>query len=181
MTTPRATARRTSLEKHREEVIALLLTGWKPEEIATKYRVNPSSLTKFQRRHADKLSSLRAEVERRVEDAAIASKVRRILDADADYHLLGDVITARQKDERYDEPGYSTGLMAHSLKAIGGGDNMSIVDEFKVDTAMVAERRALRRSVAEELAQLPRPDINIQQNIVLIRQVIGVDDSIALG
>ena len=44
-----------------------------------------------------------------------------------------------------------------------------------------AEMRAIYRAVAEEMGQLPKADTNVQQSIILIRQVIGVDNAIPIG
>ena len=51
------------------------------------------------------------------------------------------------------------------------------MDEYKVDTALIAERRALRREVAEALDALPRgSNINIDNRTqILIREYGGID------
>ena len=179
---PRATKRRTVLERNRAEVAAILATGEPHAEVARIFGVERSSVLRFQERHIEAIQLMAAELERQVTDALLAHKVNRIWDAQADYDRLGDIIDARSKDTRYDEPGYATGLMAHTLRQIGTGKTAEIVDEFKVDTALVAERRTLRRAVAEELDHLPRGanvSVNVQQNFV--RYIIGADPEIELG
>jgi hypothetical protein len=142
--------------KTRKQVEGWIVEGITDAEIARRVGVHRSAVGFFRRRHAASIAPAIAEIERRIEDAAIADKVRRILDADADYQKLGQVIEARASDTRYDEPGYQTGVMVHTLKQIGTGKNAELVDEYKVDTAVIAERRALRREVAEALDALPR-------------------------
>ena len=168
--------------KTRAQVDAWLLEGVPNTEIARRVGVHHSAVWRYAKKHEDRLAPVVAEIERQITDAAIASKVNRILDADRDYRRLGEVIEARATDARYDEPGYRSGVMVHQLKQIGSGRNTQTVDEYKVDTALVAERRALRREVAEELDQLPRGNnINIDNRTqILIRQVDGYDPS-ALG
>lgn len=112
---------------------------------------------RFVDRHAEELAVEQAKVDRAVVDVALRDKERRIREADADYWRLQDVIDARAGDTRYDEPGYSTGTMVHQVKSIGSGPFAHEVDEYKVDTAVIDARRALRREVAEELGQIERP------------------------
>lgn len=176
MTTRRLTKRRAVLERHKSEVLALVVEGRGDPEIAAKYGCRRESVYLFRERYKDLLLGMRGEVERQVEAAAIAHVVNRVFDADADYNRLGEVIDARAGDPRYTEPGYRSGLMVHEVKAIGAGENFAVVDQYKVDTALIAERRALRRAVAEELGQLPRAEVNVDARTqILIRQVEGFD------
>lgn len=160
------------------KVRALMIEGLSDREIAERIKVSRQAITAFRARHPQEIERAAAEVVRQVEEAAIAHKVNRVLDADADYQRLGQVIAARAADERYDEPGYATGMMVHRIKAIGTGKHQTIVDEFEVDTAVIAERRALRKAVAEELDQLPRGS-NAQIGVgveVVVRTLIGMRD-----
>ena len=171
--------RRVVLErpKQRAKALALIVEGKKDSEIAALMKVSRQAVTKFRARHQDEIAPAVEEVERQIIDYAIAHKVNRIADADADYGRTTALLEARANDKRYDEPGYSTGLMVHQLKVIGTGRNQQVIDEYKPDTALLAERRALRRSVAEELNDLPRGDVNItnNQSLVLVRQYGGFD------
>ena len=161
--------------KIRADVEAWILEGVTDAEIARRVGVHRSAIGYFRKRHAAELASHIAAVERRIEDAAIADKVQRILDADSDYQRLGQVIAARASDTRYEEPGYKTGTMVHQYRMVGGGKNARLVDEYKVDAALIAERRALRRQVAEELDQLPRSttNVNIDARSIVVRYVEG--------
>lgn len=164
----------------REKVIAMLMDGVTPAEVArqvstSRHPVTRAAVCAFRKRHAEELQPIIEQVEKQITDAAIADKVQRILDADADYKRLGDIIAARATDKRYEEPGYSSGLMTHTLRQIGTGRNAEVVDEYKVDTALVAERRALRREVAEALGQLPKPQVNIDNRSLTVFS-IKVDD-----
>ena len=166
----------------------MVIEGLTDREIAAALSTKSLSITHqaiaaYRKRHAAELGPVVAEIERQITDAAIASKVTRILDADRDYQRLGSVIEARAADMRYDEPGYRTGVMVHQLKQVGSGRNAETVDEYKVDTALIAERRALRREVAEALDALPRgtTTVNVDNRVqVLIREIGGYDPN-ALG
>lgn len=174
MSGTRLAKRRTVLERPKQcaQAIALVLEGKSDADVAAVMKVSRQAVTAFRHRHADELAPAVAEIERQIIDYAIADKVNRIAGADADYNALGAVIEARANDKRYDEPGYATGLMAHTLKVIGSGRNQEVIDEYKVDTALVAERRAIRREVAEALGQLPKTtDITIENQVsVIVRE-----------
>lgn len=171
---------RRSLRKPavRAQVKALILEGLSERAIAERVGVDHASIQRFKARHAVELAGMVAEVERHIEDAAISHKVNRILAADDEHTRLGQVIEARAADKRYDEPGYATGMMVHEIKSVGAGESATLVDQYKVDTAVVAERRALRRAVAEELAQLPRPnvDVNVAVGVTVVYVEGGKDE-----
>ena len=171
---PKAT-KPLSKAKTRAQVDAWLIEGIPHPEIARRVGVQRVAIWRYAKKHEARLAPVVAEIERQITDAAIASKVNRILDADADYRRLGEVIEARANDTRYDEPGYRTGVLVHQLKQIGSGRNAETVDEYKTDTALIAERRALRREVAEALDALPRAGITFNDNRkqVLVRYVEG--------
>lgn len=173
-TQPNAT-RALDRPKTRKQVEAWILEGVKDAEIARRVGVHRSAIFRFRQRHIEDIAPAVEQVEKQIADAAIADKVRRILDADEDYRRLGSVIEARANDTRYDEPGYKSGVMVHQPKQIGSGKSATLVDEYKVDTALIAERRALRRAVAEELGALPRPEthVNIDNRRIVVRYVEG--------
>ena len=180
MTAARLTKRRTVLEKNAAEVVAVLACGDKHADVARMFGCSREGVSYFANKYEAEIAALQAERDRQITDARIADQVQRVLDADADYQALGAVMEARATDMRYTEPGYRTGTMAHSLKSVGSGENAQIVSEFKVDTALIAERRALRRAVAEELNQIARPAINVQVNDNR-RYVLTWDDGTPAG
>jgi hypothetical protein len=145
-------------------------------QIGERVHKSRAWLTKIKRypHVQERIAEIRQQMADAIVQAGIAVKVNRIKDAQADYDRLGAVIEARAQDTRYDEPGYATGLMAHKLKQIGAGKSATLVDEFEVDTALVAERRVLRRSVAEELAQIQRPsEFHGPMRELIIREYAG--------
>lgn len=166
MTTPRVTSRRTALEKHREEVIALLLTGSKPVEIATKYKVSRSSLTKFMVRHVDKLTALRTEIQKRSEDYLVADKVARIAAKDQRWALLEQV----RRERAAGGTGLESGLVVKTYKMVGSGKNAVMVEEYKIDPGLLDGFDRIERGAAEELGQIPKADQNVNLRAqVLIR------------
>ena len=144
-------------------------------EISLRVKKSEKWLNELKRKPwvRERISEIRQAISDAVLQEGIAVKVNRIQDAQQDYDRLGAVIDARAADMRYDEPGYSTGLMSHKLRQVGAGKSAVIVDEYEVDTVLVAERRTLRRAVAEELAQLPRPDVHVGDKNVFILEVVA--------
>lgn len=178
MTVARITTRRTRLERRHAEVVAMIVEGKSGHAIAQHFGAATHSVLNFQKRHEAEILAARAEFGLAVVGAAISRQANRILGYQEDYDRLGGVIEARQEDTRYTEPGYSTGLMAHSLKSVGVGRRATVVDEFKVDTSLIQARNVIRRSVAEELAQLPRPDVHIGDKNVFILEVAPPPDHV---
>lgn len=166
MTQARATKRRTSLEKHKDEVVALLLTGWTQEQVATKYKVNPSSVHRFIDRHADRLEDLRAEVAKQTTDYAIADKVNRIAELQHWYDL-----TRQEADE------FGITVVERVFTMEGKGDDAKeVVTETRdYRASLVKEARGILHQVAEELAQLPKPSVNIDNRSVNVFS-IQIDD-----
>jgi transposase len=153
MTPRRATARRTSLEKHHDEVIALLVVGARPVEVAAKYKVERSSVSRFIRKYQAEIEALEADARRSVSDYAIADVRNRIEAMNERWQALRDLKNIRAQDNRYNEPGYETGLLVHKVKSDGDG---GWVDEYAVDTGALAELRALENEAAKQLNQLPK-------------------------
>ena len=178
MTQPRATKRRTSLEKHQDEVIAFLLIGWTLEQIATKYSVHRSSVLRFQERHADRLTALQEVATKQTENFAIAHVVNRVATNDMLKNLLLDVREARSRGEM----GMETGLVVRREKALGSGDNMTIVEEYEIDPAIVTLIDRLHNSTADELGQKPRgATLDLSDRRTYVLQVVTNGSSVPLG
>ena len=165
--------------KVRAQVLDWLINGKGPKEIAelvsTPARpVTQQAVCAFRKRHQAEIAPIVAEVERQIEDYAIARKVNRIADAQLRRDLLDQVRSARASGGT----GMETGIVARQYKSIGEG---GVVEEYKVDTAMLAEWRANDKQVAEELAQLPRPDTNIYTAPTYVLQIIGGNAEVPLG
>ncbi len=173
MTQPRATKRRTTLEKHRDDVLAFIVDGKTDREIAAHFNVNRSSVWRFYDRHQEEIDALSLEVLRQVTDYAIADKVKRIAAKDFRWGLLEQVRQARSKGET----GEATGLVVRQYKGLGSGDNFQVVEEWKLDDGLLSAMENLETSAADELGQRPRPDkggdtYNIAK-AVLVRYVEG--------
>lgn len=153
MNAPRQT--KHLLERRHAEVIGWLIEGKTVGEVAKlvstkRQQVSSQAVCAFRKRHAAELGPLVAEVEKQITDYAIASKVNRIKAMDQRWHLLESVRQARAKGETGEE----TGLVVRQYKALGSGKFMQVVEEWKIDPALLAAMAELERDAAEELGQL---------------------------
>jgi len=167
MTTRRVTARRTSLEKHQDEVIALLLTGSTAPEIAAKYKVQRESVWRFMKRHEDRLAALQQAVTKQVEDYAIAHQVNRV----AELQFLYD-LTRNEVDE------FGVTIVERRIETQGKGDDAieTVIETRDYRASLVKEARGLLHQAAEELGQLPKGDgAHASASVVNIVRV-GVPD-----
>lgn len=156
----------------------MLAAGATQSEVAQQFGVARSTVLRFVRRNQAEVDAKRQRVALAVEDLAIAQKVNRIAALDDRWRRLRRVIDERAADKQFASvPGMATGTMVRAIKAVGGGENMMLVDEFKVDTGLLAEIRNIERAAAEELGQMPKPDANqVNVNVaVLSRYVLGAE------
>lgn len=125
-------------------------------EIAAKAGVSRQAYTgwkahpEFQARVAEII----AEANRRLEKQAIRHKTQRVAAQHDRWVRMQQVIAERADDHEWSHvPGWSTGLLVHRQKQIGGGRDAQIVDEFEVDTGLLAEMRNTEKQAAQELGQ----------------------------
>jgi transposase-like protein len=177
MTARRLTARRNVLDNRKDEVIAYIVAGASYSQTAQQFGVAKSSITSFIGRWEDELRALQAKAAHAAEDYAIASKVNRIAALDDRWQRVRRVIDQRAADGAKNwagVPGMDTGIVVHQVKQIGAGKNATIIDEFVVDTGTMAEARAIEKAAADELGQIPRPDVHNTVNVgILVRQLAG--------
>lgn len=139
----------TPLEDDAEGVISMLIERRTLADIARHYGTTANGVWLFKERHAAEIESARALVAKSVTDYAIADKAERI----AGLQAIADQLTTE-------------------IATNGAIDRNAVTGQRS--TPVVRELRATYRDAAEQLGQLPRPEVNVQNNIVLIRQVSGV-------
>jgi Helix-turn-helix of insertion element transposase len=108
------------------------------------WRQHPEFIAEVERQQADIFKEIRrhgiAIVERRV--AALNDRWKR----------MQRVIEARAV-EHANVGGGVNGLFVRKLKCLGSGEHARIVEEYEVDTGLLAEMRAHEKQAAEELGQ----------------------------
>ena len=141
----------------------------------------------FWRQHPD----FRARVEQNKETLRqqslalpVANKAARIRQINDRWTRLQEVIrqraaSAAQEDPDHLVPGYDTGLLVHTQRAVGSGPNQRIVDEYELDNAVLDELRSLEIQAAREMGQLTehkRIDITKltnEQLVVMLTSYVG--------
>lgn len=158
--------RQQVLERNKARVISLVLEGLSDAEVAAamserRVTVSRQAVTAFRRRHAAEIAPVVAEVERQIKDYAIASKVNRIAGLDA----------LRQRVENWVE---ERGLVELQETTHESGA-VTVRERFAREVS--AELRALYRAAAEELDQLPRGNLTIDNRtqVMLVRHYDGYD------
>ena len=89
MSAKRLTKRRAVLERHRAVIIPMMVDGASGADIVAKYGCAASSVTAFQRRHADEIAALQARVTTAVEDVVLKDKEERIRKLAGLYDRMG--------------------------------------------------------------------------------------------
>lgn len=155
------------------QVKALILDGLTDKAIGQRFNVSRQAVGKFRKRHEAELAPIIAAIEKSIEDYAIAHKIKRVAAMNERWERGMALIEARAGDTRYsDEPGYSTGLMVHQVKAVGE----DVFDQFAVDSGLLSSMLALENAASDQLGQTPKADQNVNLRAqVLVRQLQGYD------
>lgn len=126
------------------------------EKIAERcrHRRNWLAQLKHDDRFKLRVRGLQDQMRAELLERGVRERFNRV-DALNDRHeRMQKVIAARaEAPEMQDVPGGDTGLLVQRVKGVGGGDNFTIVHEYLVDTALLAELRATEKQAAEELGQ----------------------------
>jgi hypothetical protein len=84
----------------------------------------------------------------------IALRERRVAALDDRWRRMRRVIEERATSEQMrDVPGGQTGLLCHTVKGVGRGDDFQLVDLYEVDTGLLRELREHEKQSAQELGQ----------------------------
>lgn len=167
--------------KVKAKVIAWLADGKTAAEVAALVtqefkRPKPVSfqaVCAFRNRHAAEIAPVVAEVERQIIDYGITHKVNRMADA----QLRRDLMVQVQQARAQGNTGMETGIMTRTYKALGSGESMQVVPEYRVDTAMLREWRENDDYVSEQLGQIEPPakggDTYNIDKAILVRYIEG--------
>jgi len=167
----------------RKLIIGMILAGGKDTAIARavsnkRLTVTRQAIGAFRRRHADTLEPEEARMQREAADYAIANKVNRIATND----LLKNLLLTVRDERAAGRTGIGTGLVVMREKALGSGDNMTIVEEYEIDPAIVTLIDKLHNSTANELGQLPKGrTLDLSDRRTYVLQVVTNGNSVPLG
>ncbi len=143
---------------HTKEQAALLLAEDRltAKEIAGQLGISDRTLRKWNEENdfRARVAEHVAEFRRRVERQGIGRVDRRVSALQDRWERMQRVIEERAAaEEMQGVPGGSTGLLTRTVKGLGRGEDFQVVEEYAVDTGLLAELRAHERQAAEELGQ----------------------------
>jgi len=124
----------------------------KDEAIAASLRVRRSTLDRwkrrpeFQARVAEHVQAFREALR----GQGIAERQNRVAALNDRWAALKQVIAARAADPTMKGPGHETGLLVRTYKPTRTGRT---IEEYAVDTGLLAELRAHEKQAAQELGQ----------------------------
>ncbi len=122
------------------------------EEISQEARISRHTLWVWKQNpeFSKRIEDLVKVVQRR----AIARRARRVRTLEDRWRAMQRVIVERAADPAMQNvPGGTTGLLVRYYKGLGSGDNFQVVEEYRVDTALLKELREHEKQAAQELGQ----------------------------
>ena len=151
-------------------------------EIAERVAVSPRALYQWKAR-----SEFRERVTSNVEalrqaalSVGIADKARRMRRLDRDWRRLQRVMDERAESlEMQDAPGGQTGTLVRQIRGIGRGEDFQLVEEFAVDTGLLAELRQIEKQAAQEMGQwVDRQELSTDEDkpFVMVLRGVSVKD-----
>lgn len=117
--------------------------------------------------------------ERRAEIRAqgIAQVEARIQAQHARWLKMQAVIAARADAYAGEAPGSDTGLLVRQIRSVGRGDDYQVVEEWAVDTGLLAELRQVEQHTAKELGQwIDHTDQIGAQLLLTPEQLVALSD-----
>jgi putative insertion element HTH domain-containing protein len=114
-----------------------------------RWKKDPDFLARIDQHNSDFRELARRKaitiVERRIDALNDrAKRIKRLINERAEARIMQGV------------PGGTTGLLSHTLKSIGSGENATTVDEYTFDVAVLKELREIEKQAAIELGQWER-------------------------
>jgi hypothetical protein len=140
-----------------ERAAALVAADDQPDHaIARACKISKATLERWKAvpAFAERVEQHRATWREQIEAEGIANRQNRV-DAQNDrWRKLQQIVTERAEDKVHEKvPGWTTGLLVHRKKQIGGGEYAQVVDEYEVDIGLLKEFREHEKLTAEELGQ----------------------------
>lgn len=126
------------------------------EQIAAALEINRRTLTRW-KAHPDFSARVQQHIEAFREATlrrGIADRVKRVAALHDRWKRMQRVIAERAEDGTHgDVAGWTTGLLVHTVKGVGRGEDFQLVDLFEVDTGLLRELREHEKQAAQELGQ----------------------------
>jgi hypothetical protein len=132
-------------------------------QIAGDLGIAKATLERWKKHSAfqERVQAIRTQRAQALRAEAEARQARRLIERANRLEFLNDrhrglcqILEERAADPAWENvPGWKTGLMVHTVKGLGKGEDFQVVDEFAVDTGLLRELRELERQAAVETGQ----------------------------
>lgn len=141
----------------RTEAAVLCAEGLGPTAVGAEVGVSAATIQEWLHRDEFKsrIASIQMEIDRQILNSGIARRTVRIKALQEQFDRLSHIIECRSRNSSAypDEEGGRSGLLTHTIKGIGKGEDFEIVHEYRADTALSAERRAILQQAAVEVGE----------------------------
>lgn len=141
----------------KERAAMLIAVGDKKNRaIAKEIGIAESTLYLWVREEefAKQVEVYRTEIRQRVMEEGIASASDRMARSNLRWAQLLQITEERGKAKRHQHvPGWKTGLLCHTQRVIGRGEDSTTVDVYELDAALIREERELQKQAAQETGQ----------------------------
>ncbi len=141
------------------------------QQIADQFGIHRATLETWKRapEFRERVEHFTKQVGDKVLRYAVARKCKRLQAQQDRWERMHQVIAERAEAEvMQGVPGGGTGLLTHTLKSIGGGDNARVVDEYTVDTGLLKEIRELEKQAAQEVGDMGGDESREPAQIVIM-------------
>lgn len=124
------------------------------EEIASSVGVSRRALANWRDLplFAARVQQIIADLRAAILAEGIANKQNRI-DKLVERHRLLEQVIVERGVAGGNAPGTATGLLVRTYKAVGIGSDMTLMEEWSVDTSLLSEMRQTEKQAAQELGQ----------------------------
>jgi hypothetical protein len=153
VTANRGLTKQGILEANRDDVIAALAGGDSWSVVQARYEVARPSLAAFVKRHRDEIDALNTAASEQTRDVVLTQKAERI----RRLAWLADGIEAELKERGF------MWLEPH-------GAERSVE---RMPVGAIKELRSVYRDIADELGDIPRPDVRMGDNYSFTLNIIG--------
>lgn len=156
-------------EKQLKAAQLIVLKGMRRVAVCKRLKMSRSTIWEWEQQpeFRAEIARLLLEIERRMLHLKIAVRAHRVYSLNNRWLALQQIVRERGENSEYAKvPGGKTGLLVKRLKVIGKGEDAQLVEEWEVDTGLLAELRACETQAAKELGQ-SNPDtiVNVTANV----------------
>jgi transposase-like protein len=125
-------------------------------DIAAKLGVSARTLYEWRRvpEFAARVDEIIEDIKASLRRRKVSHVEQRVARLNRDWLRLQKVFEERAADPAMKGvPGGETGLLVHTVKGVGKGDDFQLIDQYEVDAGALRELREIEKQAAQELGQ----------------------------